>query len=194
MKRWLLVLGVLALAVALGAFTLYSPVARKKEQLPNPKLFSFAGDDVTEFTIAGPGGSFTLKRTAEQPAPRWEQAAPEKAPVEAAEASFYADQLAGLTADRELEVDHPDLAQYGLTKPELTVTVKLRDGAQHVLYVGAEAPVAMARYVTTDAKNRVYLLSSFTADQLKKKPADFRPQPKTSTPSEAGKAAETGQK
>lgn len=174
MKRWLLVFGALALALALGIFTLYSPAARKKEAPQNPKLFSFSGDDVVEITIADRTGSFTLRQTSAQPTSKWEQVAPEKAPVEAAEASFYADQVAGLTADRELDEAHPDLSQYGLTKPELTITVKLKDGSRHTLYVGAEAPVAMARYVTTDDKAKVYLLSSFTADQLRKKPADFR--------------------
>ncbi|MDK2784468.1 MAG: hypothetical protein PWQ41_1897 [Bacillota bacterium] len=179
MKRWLLVFGALALALALGIFTLYSPAARKKEAPQNPKLFSFSGDDVVEITIADRSGSFTLRQTAAQPTSKWEQVAPEKAPVEAAEASFYAEQLAGLTADRELDEAHPDLSQYGLTKPELTITVKLKDGSRHTLYVGAEAPVAMARYVTTDNKAKVYLLASFTADQLMKKPADFRPEAKS---------------
>ncbi|MDI3538699.1 MAG: hypothetical protein PWP12_887 [Bacillota bacterium] len=176
MKRWLLVFAALALALGLGIFTLYSPAARKVEAPPNPKLFSFSGDDVVEITIAKGTESFTLRRIATEPTSKWEQVEPEKAPVESVEASFYAEQLAGLTADRELDEEQPDLEVYGLTTPEFTVTVELEDGSRHTLYVGSESPVAMARYVTTDDKAKVYLLSSFTANQLRKEPADFRPE------------------
>lgn len=194
MKRWLLVLAVLAVAVGLGAFTLYSPAAHKKEAPASPKLFSFAGADVTEITIADSAATFTLRQTASQPSAQWTQVAPEAAAVDAAEASFYADQLAGLTADRELMESPSDLKQYGLDTPELTVTVKLKDGSRHTLYVGAEAPVSLARYVTVDNKTKVYLLASFTADQLKKKPADFRPPPKEAAPQGGSSAAKNGSK
>lgn len=87
----------------------------------------------------------------------------------------------------------PSLAQYGLDRPSATVELAFEDGTVRTLRVGNRAPQSedparkglVSRYAAVSGDSKVFLLSDYTASQLRKKPADLKP-PEAAKPAPDG--------
>ena len=77
----------------------------------------------------------------------------------------------------------PSLAQYGLDRPSASVELVFEDGTVRTLRLGNRAPPSedptrkglVSRYAAVSGDSKVFLLSDYTASQLRKKPADLKP-------------------
>lgn len=81
--------------------------------------------------------------------------------------------LSGLKANRTLDAKDVKLAEYGLDKPSLSVTVEDDAGKSYTLRLGSDLPLGTERAAeTTGAK--VYLVSKYVASDLDKDLAGWR--------------------
>ena len=82
-------------------------------------------------------------------------------------------QLEFLTAQRVIQGQRLDLAQYGLDHPSKKVRVKTAGGEQ-VLKLGSRTPIGKGMYVQVQEKPQVYVVAEGLEKSLAKNPEDLR--------------------
>lgn len=86
--------------------------------------------------------------------------------LDQARVNGVATRLGRLTASQVI-TGVADLAQYGLSSPQLTITLTISNGQRIMLYAGDNTPVQANRYVQAATKNQtVYLVPGFAIDSL----------------------------
>lgn len=163
------------LLIALGGYIYFFEIKANDDQAnPDSDLIQiydavYGEYDVVGLEIVGAQGKAHFSRTDETLTQDWQMLEPEPIPPDQLDQVWVngaATRLAGLTASQVI-TGVTDLAQYGLEKPELTVTLTISDGQKITLYTGAETPVNNNRYIRTTADDRsVYLVFSFAVDDL----------------------------
>jgi hypothetical protein len=133
------------------------------------EVFGLDVKDVTRLEIHPRDGTpVTLEKRGEQ----WWLTAPFEAWASKDEVERLARDLCELKPDRRPKED-PHKAEWGLDNPELTV--KMWCGRRKFeLALGKETPVGSQRYARIEGRPGLYLVASFIATDLQKKPEDLR--------------------
>lgn len=141
----------------------------------NPTILSFATTDATKLVITGGGKTTEIDRTGNG----WQIVKPIQTPADPSRVNDWLSQLGNLTADQKVK-SSSDLAQYGLTRPELNVTVSLQAGKSARLTLGDKTPDGNDYYAQVPNDQAVYLVSATLGDDLKSaltNPPKARPTP-----------------
>jgi hypothetical protein len=139
---------------------------RSRSDLRDKSVMKFARDAVGAITITNPSGTFVLTRVNGV----WRITTPIDAEADDAGVESLISRLASARA--QTIVDAPAAASTGLSKPVASVAVTAGP-TRSTLEIGAAAGEGSV-YARDAARNLVFTVESSLADELKKKPDDFR--------------------
>src|SRR5437773_9983828 len=89
-----------------------------------------------------------------------------------------------LNADKLLDEKAPNLEQFGLTKPSLSVTATKQDGNTVTLLFGDETPTNSGSYAELAGDPRGFIVASYHKSSLDKTENDLRDKPMLTLDSE----------
>jgi hypothetical protein len=159
------------LLVALGAWAWFGERGEIREPGQAPPVSEMVGmkpDDVTRVELLQNGQSITLAKSGKQ----WQMEKPVQARADDAQVKQMIDGLLNATIDQSLAEKPKDLKQYGLDKPVLQVTLADAKGHQKVLQTGVKGIGSSSVYARTTDSPDLFLLSSYSVDDLAKKKAE----------------------
>lgn len=87
--------------------------------------------------------------------------------IDSSKAYGLAGTVSTLTSKHKIETAPSDLSQYGLEKPEITVTISKKSGETDKLYIGEMSPTLGEYFVMRDGDDSVYTIYSFKVDTLR---------------------------
>jgi hypothetical protein len=127
-------------------------------------VFTFASNEVVELNLTDGTKTTTLQRDNDT-AP-WKIVAPSANPGDSVRINGVVQQLSSLTASRVFtdSASLGDLAAFGLAKPKVNATVKLKDGKQYALSIGDKTPDSSNAYVQKPDDKSIYLVNGTLAD------------------------------
>lgn len=164
----LVVVGLLA-----GAFFFLQsrkPAETGEENAPDTiKLVDYLSDDLTQITVESTEGTFVVEKKEKE----WILASPKDLKADPSKLSSIAINASSIIADKKVEDNATNLAQYGLDKP-VTVTIKHKDGKVKTLLFGSETPTKGGYYVKEKDSNAVYVVGSYTSEKLLVKRNEIR--------------------
>jgi hypothetical protein len=163
------------LLVVFGALLAYFFLLEKdknpapSDTTPTPatvNVFTFASKDAVGLNLTDGTKSLALKRN-DDTAP-WQIVTPVSDEADSVRVNSTVEQLSTLTASRVFSDAEStgDLAAFGLAKPKLDITTKLKDGKDFVLHVGDKTPESVNVYVQKADDKAIYLVSSTMPDDL----------------------------
>ncbi len=159
----LLALVVVGLGAYIGLVERHEPTT---DQLKEREGKLFAGLDqakVRKVVVTNPHGRFELVKDKDA----WSLKAPLADQANQGAVSSLLFSLTGLKAERTFAGKDVKLAEYGLDKPPLEVTVEDDAGKSYTLKLGTELPLGNLRAAETGDGN-VYLVSKYVASDLDK--------------------------
>lgn len=124
------------LALGLGGFVYFYEIrgaTQRQEAEVRQQIFTFTQEQVQALSIQTRGQTLNFER--EQNG-RWIMTSPEKTSASNASISYLLDLLVQGRSDRTIQVPANQLAEYGLAKPQATVTVTLNNQQTHQLNLG----------------------------------------------------------
>jgi hypothetical protein len=139
---------------------------RSRFDLRDKSAMKFARDAVGSVTVTSGKQTMTLVRSGGA----WKLTAPLDAPADEAAVDGLISRLA--SARMQSIVDAPDAVDTGLAKPSASVAVTAGPTRAH-LEIGGPAGEGRV-YARDTVRNLVFVVESALADELKKKPEDFR--------------------
>lgn len=101
------------------------------------------------------GDTITLQKSGDT----WKMEEIPTAPIENETIEGLFEYISPVTATKELEGGEARLGDYGLDKPDMTLTISTSDGAEHKIYFGDVVPVTGERYGRTTDASKIYTLS-----------------------------------
>ncbi len=160
------------LLAALGGVYYFTEVrggGKKEEGLQ--KVYAFKADDVEEVSVAKGAETVALKREGDA----WKMLKPVEAKGDKTAVQALVTALVDLRRERDVEEAPKNLADFGLDKPSLTVTVKLKSGAPPPpLVVGEKNPTGSSAFAKLADKPAVFLIYDSTSRDLGKGMTDLR--------------------
>jgi hypothetical protein len=162
------------LALLGGYYYVYEvKIAEKKAKVEEEKkkLFLFSEEDVQEVKLVGENGTIVTKKADAE----WNLEEPVKAKADSKAIESIISKLKSAQSDKSVEGDSPKLADYGLEKPFLQVSFKLKDkDAYQNLYLGDLTASELYTYVRKNDESKIYVTSKALRDDLNKKVYDLR--------------------
>ena len=125
------------------------------------KLVDYTTDKLEAVTLQHPDGMFVLT----QQGTTWELTSPTDFKADPSILSSVAINAASVTADKLVEENAQDLTKYGLDKP-VVVKLKLKDKTEKSYEIGDKTPTKGGYYVKVTGENKVYVVGSYTCDQI----------------------------
>jgi hypothetical protein len=162
--------------VYIGTMAFQSAMKKQVKDLRDKSLLTFEDQDVKKIELAKPGAVITAERGE---ADTWRITAPGDYPADSAEMRALLTSIRGLRADDFVSDDAAaDLKTYGLTEPQLKVTVwSGKDAAQKTLLLGAfkdDDANKKSIYAKRGELPSVVLLPDFTLKNLDKTVSTLR--------------------
>src|SRR2546421_5710772 len=150
--RWQTTAVVAVVLLALGAFYYVYEIkggpARAKVEAQKGRLWTVDASDVTEVELKRTGEVVKLKREADG----WQILEPVTARGDRAKVDETLTTLTTARVDREIESAPKRLDQYGLDTPAADITLRLKDGRQLGLQLGAKNPTGVWAYARRAGK------------------------------------------
>jgi hypothetical protein len=163
------ILLILVLA-GLGAYVYFVEYPHAEQEAKKKTLFEFKADDATQVTLDYGDHKIVLKKSGDD----WRIAEPLDAPADATTVKNLIGAIADCEVKRELTDASSDLSQYGLDKPFVTVSVKLRDKDLPTFLIGKNAPVGSSTYVQRADDKKIQLAGSAFRTGMDRKVKDLR--------------------
>ncbi len=160
----------LLLLAGLGAYVYFVEYPQAEKEAKKKTLFEFKADDATEITLAYEDRMIAVKKSGTE----WRLTQPIDVPADETTVKNLVNAVAECEVKRELTDASSDLAQYGLDKPLVTVTVKLADKELPAFVVGKNTPVGFSTYVQRTDDKKIVLTSSAFRSGMDKKVKDLR--------------------
>ncbi len=130
----------LLLALSLGGFVYFYEVQgasqRKLALAKQQQIFSFEEEQVQSFTVKTKQQTLEIERGDKSGKPIWRMKAPSKTPASDASVSYLINLLVNGKSDRTIQVGAAQLQEYGLSQPQATIEVKLKNQKTHQLILG----------------------------------------------------------
>ncbi len=162
--------------VALGTWILlverHAPTTDELKERQGKVFPAFDTEAVTRVEVRNAHGTFDLDKEGGGD-DAWKLTAPVEDAASSSAVSTLLSSLDSLRTDRRLGAGDVKLADYGLEKPALGVTVTESGGTVYSLEVGKEMPLGKTRAAVT-GDGEVVLVNAYLADDLEKGLADWR--------------------
>ena len=172
--RWQTTAVLAAILIALGAFyyvyELRLGPEREKTEGRKGRVFTAEPADVTEVEIKRPDSVVKLKREGDG----WQILEPVKARGDRGPIDETVTSVITARMDREIESAPAALGDFGLDKPAAEVTLRLKDGKQLGLVLGAKSPTGVWVYAREAGKPAVFVVGDSVLRDTTRPLADFR--------------------
>jgi len=171
--RWQTTAVVAVVLLALGAFYYVYEIkggpARAKVEAQKGRLWTADAGDVTEVELKRRGEVVRLKREADG----WQILEPVTARGDRAKVDETLTTLTTARVDREIESAPKGLDQYGLDTPAADITLRLKDGRQLGLQLGAKNPTGVWVYAREAGKPAVFVVSDMVLRDVTRRSPTF---------------------
>ena len=172
--RWQTTAVLAAILIALGAFYYVYEVRlgpeREKTEGRKGRVFTAEPADVMEVEIKRPDSVVKLKREGDG----WQILEPVKARGDRGPIDETVTSVVTARMDREIESAPTALGDFGLDKPAAEVTLRLKDGKQLGLVLGAKSPTGVWVYAREAGKPAVFVVGDSVLRDTTRPLADFR--------------------
>jgi hypothetical protein len=172
--RWQTTAVLAAIVIALGAFYYVYEVRqgpdREKAEGRKGRVFAAEPADVTEVEIKRTDSTVKLKREGDG----WQILEPVNARGDRGPIDETVTSVATARMDREIEADPKALGDFGLDHPAAEVTLRLKDGKQIGLALGAKSPTGVWVYARETGKPAVFVVGDSVLKDTTRPVADFR--------------------
>ncbi len=165
----LLALVVVGLGAYIGLVERHQPTTDQLKEREGKLFPDLEQAKVRKVVVTNPHGRFELVKDKDV----WSLKSPISDQANQGAVSSLLFSLTGLKAERTLAAKDVKLAEYGLDKPPLAVTVEDDAGKSFALKLGTELPLGDLRAAVTSG-DKVYLVSKYVASDLDKDLAGWR--------------------
>ena len=156
--RWQTTAVLAAILIVLGAFYYVYEIRlgpeREKVESRKGRVFTLEPADVTELELKRADSTVKLKRESDG----WQIQAPVNARGDRGAVDETVTSVVTARMDREIEADPKALGDYGLDKPAAEITLRLKDGKQAGLILGAKSPTGVWVYAREAGKPAVFVV------------------------------------
>jgi Domain of unknown function (DUF4340) len=161
----------LVVLLGLGSYVYFVESKRPADEGDKKdKVFTVEASAITEMTVKAEDGETTkLQKDGDD----WKIVAPMAGKPDSSQVSGLTSNLASLEVQRVIDDNPPDLAEYGLADPRVTVSFKA-GGQDHELLIGRKTPPATDYYAKLAGQPRVFLISSFLDSTFNRTTFDLR--------------------
>jgi len=164
-RSWTLI-GVLAVVIVLvGAYVLITR-SRPSPILKAPEVIQLSKGDKAKIVRVALTDRKEGPLVLEKKSGKWNTEPPVTAVLDDTSIDNLLDDFASLTAQRVIDPNPADLAQYGLDKPKAVATSTWEDGTSRTLLVGDKAPSGSSFYIQVKGDPKVYSVESYNAQHL----------------------------
>ena len=164
----------LPILIALGAFYYVYEVRlgpeREKTEGRKGRVFAVEPAEVTEVDIKRPDSVVKIKREGDG----WQMIEPVKARGDRGPVDETVTSVVTARMDREIDADPKALGDFGLDRPAVEVTLRLKDGKQIGLALGAKSPTGVWVYAREAGKPAVFVVGDSVLRDTTRPVADFR--------------------
>jgi len=172
--RWQTTAVLAAILIALGAFYYVYEVRmgpeREKTEGRKGRVFTVEPADVTELEIKRTDSTVKLKREGDG----WQILAPVNARGDRGPIDETVTSIVTARMDREIEADPKSLGDFGLDRPAAEITLRLKDGKQAGLVLGAKSPTGVWVYAREAGKPAVFVVGDSVLRDTTRPVAEFR--------------------
>src|SRR5262245_39119624 len=172
--RWQTTAVLAAILIALGAFYYVYEVRlgpeREKAEGRKGRVFTVEPTDVAEVELKRTDTTVKLKREGDG----WQILAPVSARGDRGAVDETVTSVVTARMDRELESYQKALGDYGLDKPASEITLRLKDGKQAGLILGAKSPTGVWVYAREAGKPAVFVVGDSVLRDTTRPVAEFR--------------------
>jgi len=172
--RWQTTAVLAAILIALGAFYYVYEVRlgpeREKVEGRKGRVFTVEPADVAEVELKRTDATVKLKRESDG----WQILAPVSARGDRGAVDETVTSIVTARMDREIEADPKALGDFGLDKPAAEATLKLKDGKQLGLVLGAKSPTGVWVYAREAGKPAVFVIGDSVLRDVTRPVAEFR--------------------
>jgi Domain of unknown function (DUF4340) len=172
--RWQTTAVLAAILIALGAFYYVYEVRmgpeREKTEGRKGRVFAVEPADVTELEIKRTDSTVKLKREGDG----WQILAPVNARGDRGPIDETVTSIVTARMDREIEADPKSLGDFGLDRPAAEITLRLKDGKQAGLVLGAKSPTGVWVYAREAGKPAVFVVGDSVLRDTTRPIAEFR--------------------
>jgi hypothetical protein len=172
--RWQTTAVLAVILVALGAFYYVYEMRlgpeREKTEGRKGRVFTFEPAEVDEVTLRRAAETVTLKRDGDG----WQVLEPVKSRGDRGSIEETLTSIVTAKTDREIADKPGALGEFGLEKPAVDVSLRLKNGKQAGLQLGAKSPTGVWVYGRERDKPAVFVLSDSVLRDATRPVADFR--------------------
>ncbi len=164
MKRSVtLIVGAAVVVVLVGVLILVKNLPKKAPpQKPTITLSSIASDKIAAITLKHNGDTVTLKQVDK----KWTVDSPNQYNWDTSGIQSIVNSFTSLVAQREVEKNPTDLAQFGLNPPAGTAVATLTDGSKVTLEVGNKIPTGTGYYMMKAGEKPLYTVATYHVTPL----------------------------
>jgi hypothetical protein len=156
--------------LGLGAYVYWVEYPQAQEEAKKKTLIDFKADDATEVSLVYADREIVLKKVGDE----WRLSKPLDSLADSTTVKNLVNAIAECEVKKQLTETSTDLSQYGLDKPLVTVTVKLKDKELPAILVGKNTPVGASTYVERADDKKIVLTNSAFRSGMDKKVNDLR--------------------
>jgi len=165
------ILVLLVLLAGLGVYLYEWELPRAAREGKKEKLVGLDKDAVTGVVLTYPDRELELRKDDKG----WRLVRPADAPADEAAVKGVVSTLADAEVQKTLDQLPPNLADFGLDKPTVTIKLALKDGSQPPpIVVGKNTAIGGKVYVRKDDEPKLYLTTSSLGFGLNKQAKDLR--------------------
>src|SRR5215831_144161 len=172
--RWQTTAVLAAILIALGAFYYVYEVRlgpeREKAEGRKGRVFTVEPADVVEVELKRADNTVKLKREGDG----WQLLAPVSARGDRGAVDETVTSIVTARMDREIEADPKALGDFGLDRPAAEATLRLKDGKQLGLVLGAKSPTGVWVYAREAGKPAVFVVGDSVLRDTTRPVAEFR--------------------
>lgn len=145
--------------------------AAKNPTDTSPKIAAIPDDQIAAIEIKHAGGETV---SAKRENGKWQLTAPQALPADPDAMASLVSSLASVTADKTIEDKATDFSPYGLSTPQLDVTVTRKDGKTDEILLGDDTPTNSGTYARKAGDAHVYTVGSYVKSNFNKTANDLR--------------------
>src|SRR5881409_1444009 len=172
--RWQTTAVLAVILIALGVFYYVYEVRlgpeREKTEGRKGRVFTVEPADVAEVELKRADSTVKLQREGEG----WQILAPVSARGDRGPIDETVTSIVTARMDREIEADPKALGDFGLDRPAAEATLKLKDGKQIGLILGAKSPTGVWVYAREAGKPAVFVVGDSVLRDTTRPVAEFR--------------------
>src|SRR5258705_12575793 len=172
--RWQTTAALAVILIALGAFYYVYEIRlgpeREKTEGRKGRVFTVEPADVAEVELKRADSTVKLKRADDG----WQILEPVKARGDRGAVDETVTSIVTARMDREIEAEPKALGDFGLDRPAAEATLKLKDGKQIGLVLGAKSPPGVWVYAREPAKRAVFVVADWVLRDTPRPVAELR--------------------